>query len=176
MSVYEQKRQAHLAVYPGDERGALEYAQGRRSMNDAEMQLAAIRIATSQLRGQFPAATSDDINRRAQEIFQVLQSADPKGRTGGGAGTGAGAGFTPDPNAGGRTPAPNFTPTPGEPRSEAERPAPTGQTSARPSRRPKVGDTVTSNGRKLRITRVLGGGRVEVRDSQTNERFTAKVK
>ena len=173
MSVFEQKRQAFLSVFPGDMQGALEYAQGRRSMNDTELQLAAQRLATQEMRGRFPAASPDDIDARARQIFDVLQSTNILGaRSGGGS-----PGFTPDPNAAeSQTTPPNFTPVPGAPRSEAETPAPTATASPRPSRRPKVGDTVMSNGRKLKVTRVLGGGRVEVEDPTTGERFTAKVK
>ena len=172
VSVFEQKRQAFLSVFPGDMQGALEFAQGRRSMNDTELQLAAQRLAMQEARGApYPGRTPEEIDQRARELFELFKETSALGRTGG-----ASSNFTPDPNAGATTPPPSFTPVPGAtgaPRSEGERP---GATVPRASRRPKVGDTVTSNGRQLRVTKVLGGGRVEVEDPATNERFTARVK
>ena len=74
LSVFEQKRQAWLAVNIGDEAGALEYASGRARMSDANLRVAAYRLAVQEARGQFPPSSQQEVDARAREIYEVLLS------------------------------------------------------------------------------------------------------
>ena len=74
LSVFEQKRQAWLAVNTGDEAGALEYASGRARMSDANLRVAAYRLAVQEARGQFTPASQPEVDARAREIYQILLS------------------------------------------------------------------------------------------------------
>lgn len=64
LSVYEQKRQAWLNAHPGDETGALAYAQGTRQTTQAER----IRLA----RGLF---SDDQRNLPSQRIYKTVDDA-----------------------------------------------------------------------------------------------------
>lgn len=83
-SVYEQKRQAWLALYPGDQAGALEYAGGRSRISDAELRTKAMALAQEQwkstaLAGDQPPTTAE-LQAKAEEIvsyYKGLEQADP---------------------------------------------------------------------------------------------------
>jgi hypothetical protein len=80
MSVFEQKRAAWLAVYPGDLKGALEYASGRRQMSEPEIAKAALQLAGTEIRGnqmlrfRNVAEQQAAIQKRAAEIAQQIRS------------------------------------------------------------------------------------------------------
>mgnify|MGYP000491858742 CR=1 FL=1 len=74
LSVFEQKRQAWLAVNTGDEAGALEYASGRARMSDANLRVAARRLAVAEARLQYYPPSQQEIDAHAREIYEILVS------------------------------------------------------------------------------------------------------
>jgi hypothetical protein len=79
-SVFQQKQAAFLAVYPGDNQGALDYASGRRQLSDPEIAKSAFSLATREIannqmlkfKGQ--AEQTAAIQKRAAEIAQTLRT------------------------------------------------------------------------------------------------------
>lgn len=68
-SVYEQKREAWLAANPGDEKGALEYASGRRKLAPAEEERIASGIAKNEASQSMTPLGPDAVRKRTQEIL-----------------------------------------------------------------------------------------------------------
>jgi hypothetical protein len=79
--VYEVKRNAYLAVHPGDEQGALDYAGGRKSLGPREARLAAERMANSSKDENglplSPARRKSEADRIYQSIIGQQQPAAP---------------------------------------------------------------------------------------------------
>ena len=92
-SVFQQKQAAWLGVHPGDNQGALEYASGRRTISDVEVQKWAIQAANKDRQGfRNQNWTPDQFNARVQQYVQQF-----KGGGGGGAGAPAPAAGTEGP-------------------------------------------------------------------------------
>lgn len=74
------KHDAWLAVHPGDEQGALDYAGGHRAMTAADASKSAYNIATQELRGMAipPKDTSAWLDKRAADIAGHLGGPAPK--------------------------------------------------------------------------------------------------
>jgi hypothetical protein len=83
-SVFQQKKDAYLAVNPGDEQGALDYASGRRTLSGREARLAAERMAST-MRDSRTNQPLDAAGRRraADEIYARITEgqADHSGAT-----------------------------------------------------------------------------------------------
>ncbi len=68
--VFELKRRAWLAVHEGDDAGALDFANGHRSLSDQEMMRSAQTLA---LRDLGPGSDKEDIDARAGEYFEGMK-------------------------------------------------------------------------------------------------------
>lgn len=68
-TVYEQKKQGWLAAYPGDEKGALEYAAGRRKLGPAEEERIASTIAKNEAGQSMTPIGPEALRQRTQEIL-----------------------------------------------------------------------------------------------------------
>jgi len=60
---------AWLAVHHGDEAGALDYSAGHRTLSPQQMRSSALSLATRELG---PGADPEDINQRAEEIYNTV--------------------------------------------------------------------------------------------------------
>lgn len=95
-SVFEERRQAYLAVHPDDSIGALDYASGHAQMTDQEINKSALTLAEKDLSAQWMNPPSDKdafLKQRAAEYAQAI-----RGGFGG---------------ANAASPAPNAAPAPG---------------------------------------------------------------
>lgn len=78
-SVFQQKQAAWLAVHPGDNAGALDYASGRKQLTDFEVTKASLSMARSEIAGNFQMKFKNEaertaaITKRAQEIAVQLR-------------------------------------------------------------------------------------------------------
>lgn len=83
ISVFQQKQAAWLATHPGDQQGALDYASGRRQISPVDVQRMAYQQARAEINGNFNLRFKSQqereaaINRRQQEIAQVLSGSQP---------------------------------------------------------------------------------------------------
>lgn len=70
--VFEVKRQAWLAAYPGDEQGALAFASGTKQQSDADLYNIASNVMAREFAGQF-GVSPEQKQQRVNELFQQLK-------------------------------------------------------------------------------------------------------
>lgn len=118
-SVYQQKVSDWLAVHPGDQQGAMEFAAGRRQLSGAEMVRSARAQAISEINGNMQLRFRNEaernavINQRAEQNLQRMQQANARP-------AGAPAPAQPQPTpAPAPQPAPQPAPAPVQPQPTA---------------------------------------------------------
>ena len=78
-SVFEQKRQAWLALNPGDEQGALQFASGRSQLSPAQARLAAERIANTWANGHIRKPDNAAVEQYATDVYNRIMAAGTQG-------------------------------------------------------------------------------------------------